>query len=326
MKPGRKSISSTAIYLVLMNLPPDLRFREENMFLIGIIPGPGKPSLEEINHYIRLIVDDLLIFWDPGVFFSKTAAHPQGRFALGMLIPIICDLPAARQISGFAAHSATYLCSICFLERDDIENICKESWEYRTREAHLESALTWLSLPTKNARAAHIREGGVRWPEFLRLPYWDPIRFTVIEPMHIHFLRNLMHHISYAWGMDPTKLSGDGILCHKVITPPCTLKTQPRKWKEKEGFLWKATFDVLRLQPHAVLWHLCFDCGLRRAGSTCMLAGHLIAWVSFTLPPHEKCLKDVMLLAGPSASRDAAAHDFQGRIPRICAALARSAR
>lgn len=156
MKPGRKSISSTAIYLILMNLPPDLRFREENMFLIGVIPGSGKPSLDEINHYTRLIVNDLLAFWDPGVFFSRTAAYPEGRFALGVLIPIICDLPAARQISGFAGHSATYLCSICLLERDNIENISKDSWTYRTREAHLHSAEEWRSLSTKKARATHI--------------------------------------------------------------------------------------------------------------------------------------------------------------------------
>ncbi|KAH9842037.1 uncharacterized protein C8Q71DRAFT_700661, partial [Rhodofomes roseus] len=38
MKPGRRGISSTAIYLILMNLPPDLRYREENMFLVGMIP------------------------------------------------------------------------------------------------------------------------------------------------------------------------------------------------------------------------------------------------------------------------------------------------
>ena len=286
MKPGRKSISSTAIYLILMNLPPDLRFREENMFLIGIIPGPGKPSLDEINHYTRLIVNDLLVFWDPGVFFSATASHPEGRLALGALIPIICDLPAARQISGFAGHSATYLCSICLLERDDIENIMKSSWNYRTREAHARSAAVWLTLPTKKARATHIREGGVRWTEFLRLPYWNPIRFTVIETMHTHFLRNLMHHISYAWGMDAALPCGDGLLCHKVVAPPCAVRAQPRHWKAKEDLLWVATRETLQSQPHAVLWHLCYDRGLRRAGSARMLAGHLIEWVQI-LPKHD---------------------------------------
>jgi hypothetical protein len=45
MKEAKQTVSSTAIWLVLLNLPPHLRYRPENMFLAGIIPGPRKPSL-----------------------------------------------------------------------------------------------------------------------------------------------------------------------------------------------------------------------------------------------------------------------------------------
>src|ERR1051325_9500163 len=34
----------------------------------------------------------------------------------------------------------------------------------------------------------HVKETGVRWSEFLRLPYFDPIRFLIIDPMHCLFL------------------------------------------------------------------------------------------------------------------------------------------
>ena len=41
-----------AIYLVILNLPRQERYKKENMLLAGIIPGPKEPSLN-INSYFR---------------------------------------------------------------------------------------------------------------------------------------------------------------------------------------------------------------------------------------------------------------------------------
>ncbi|KJA13952.1 hypothetical protein HYPSUDRAFT_150978, partial [Hypholoma sublateritium FD-334 SS-4] len=57
-KTAKQKVSSTGIWLVLLNLPPSIRHLPENLYLAGIIPGPEKPSLTEINHYLQLIVDD----------------------------------------------------------------------------------------------------------------------------------------------------------------------------------------------------------------------------------------------------------------------------
>ena len=35
---------------------------------------------------------------------------------------------------------------------------------------------------------------GIRWSELLRLPYWDPTIFQVVEAMHNLFLGKLQHH------------------------------------------------------------------------------------------------------------------------------------
>ncbi len=40
------------------------------MFLAGIIPGPWKPSLSDINHSLNLLVDVLLEFFEPSVLYS----------------------------------------------------------------------------------------------------------------------------------------------------------------------------------------------------------------------------------------------------------------
>lgn len=55
MKEAKQQATSTGIYMVLMNFPPHLWFLPENMFLVGVVPGPGKPSLDEINHSLHLI-------------------------------------------------------------------------------------------------------------------------------------------------------------------------------------------------------------------------------------------------------------------------------
>lgn len=44
------------IYLVVLNLPREDRFNEENMILAGVIPGPTEPKMN-INSYLEPLVD-----------------------------------------------------------------------------------------------------------------------------------------------------------------------------------------------------------------------------------------------------------------------------
>lgn len=283
MKPGRPSGGSSALYAVLLSLPPDLRFLEENMFLIGIIPGPNKPSLDQIDHFAQLIVDDLLKFWDPGVYFSRTAYATSGRFTRGALLPMICDLTAARQISGFASHSSTYFCSVCEIRQDDIEHIDKSTWAYRSVDQHRQQAAMWCTLPNDTSRKAHVKQGYARATQFLRLPYWDSVRFTVVESMHAHYLNNLKHHIRDTWGMSADHLSGDGVLWYARTVPPCAQRDDPEAWNRILKHLQEDSLQQLTRLKYGQLWHLCFDRDLRRAGTKHMLAERLLQWVSSLL-------------------------------------------
>lgn len=277
-KPGRAGISTNGLYAILMNLPPDMRLQQDNMFLAGAIAG--KPSLDQINHFVKLVVDNMLQFWTPGVYFSRTSKFPTGRFSLGALLPLICDLLAARQISGFPSPTSTYLCSVCDMTQDDIENLEKTTWCYRTEESHRDKANIWRTLPNEDARKRFIKEGGVRWTEFLRLPYWKPNQFTVLESMHAHNLRNLRHHIWTTWGMSTMLLSGDGCLWFRRQVPACTSRSKPDVWRTKISLLRTATVDELKAETHSVLWHLCYSLNLRRSGSKKMLVRNLAKWVS----------------------------------------------
>ena len=78
MKEAKQTVSSMAIWLTLLNLPHHLHNRPENMFLAGVIPGPRKPSLSNINHSIKLLIDVLRKLFDPGIWFSRTARYREG--------------------------------------------------------------------------------------------------------------------------------------------------------------------------------------------------------------------------------------------------------
>ena len=58
-------ISFGAIYLTVQNLPCEHRYKEENIILVGMIPGPKEPSLS-INSYLSPLVEELKLGWDKG--------------------------------------------------------------------------------------------------------------------------------------------------------------------------------------------------------------------------------------------------------------------
>ena len=222
-KKGGKSHSIGAIYLACLNLPPDVRYRPENIYLAGIIPGPKEPSLHELNHFLRPLVDDLLKLWHQGVYLNRTSSSRFGRLVRAAIIPLVCDLPALRKTAGFAGHSSAHFCSFCRLKKKDMNDTDRAAWPAPlSRAEHLTYARQWRDAGS--ARRNEIFENwGVRWSELLRLPYWDPTRFAVIDTMHNLFLGELKHHCVEVWGIDVKDKSGGA----KKL-PPHTPEQQKR--------------------------------------------------------------------------------------------------
>ena len=44
------------MYLTVQNLPRNIRFKEENVLLVGVIPGPSEPELA-MNAYLSPLVE-----------------------------------------------------------------------------------------------------------------------------------------------------------------------------------------------------------------------------------------------------------------------------
>ncbi|GET56027.1 hypothetical protein GLOIN_2v1883106 [Rhizophagus irregularis DAOM 181602=DAOM 197198] len=147
--------STGAIYTVICNLPHNIRFKRENLLLLGMLLG------------------------------KKIRAA---------LIMVSCDIPAARKICGHV--SALVSCHRC-QKKANYENHQHnfagmgdmEDWFVaRDSNEHLQNALSWRWCNSDASRKRFVKQTGVRWSELLRLPYFDPIHFTIIDLMHCLFL------------------------------------------------------------------------------------------------------------------------------------------
>lgn len=211
-KQGGKHVSFGAIYLICNNLPIHLRYRIENVYIVGIIPGPNEPSGYEINHILRPLIDDLMRAWSPGLHLARTALNTFGTLVRCAVIPLICDLLAARKVAGFAGlgqHEGKF-CSFCLLDSSCIGDTNFSSWRRRTWAEHLGLAKMWRDAPTEYVQEQIYKTSGVRWSELLRLPYWNPTSFTVVDSMHNFFVGDLQHHCRNVFGMSLAKPASEG--------------------------------------------------------------------------------------------------------------------
>lgn len=256
-KHGGATASTGALYMVCLNLPPHLRHRVENIFLVSIIPGPHEPSLVEINELIRPLVDDLLCFWKKGVYYTRTYKYDRRRLVRCALVPVICDLPAARQMMAFASHSSRHFCCYCGLQSEDMENLDVEKWPpgVSSREEYVEIAERWKAAPAKVQKTL-FEQHGIRYSELLRLPYWDPTSYVVIDSMHGILLGLLRHHCRVLWEMNIQVADGDGT----TRTKP-TKRDGPTPEKMDEGWdiLHRGTTNDMKTLNLGVLEEMCIQ-------------------------------------------------------------------
>ncbi|KIK15242.1 hypothetical protein PISMIDRAFT_115463, partial [Pisolithus microcarpus 441] len=236
---GKKS-SCGAIYMICLNLPPELRYRPENIFLVGIIPGPHEPSLHQINHLLRPLVDDLLIAWHHGIRFSQTALHPAGRTVRCAVVPLL-------------------------------------TWPRITLQEHLSIAEQWRDAVSDAARRVIYDKHGIRWTELLRLPYWDPTKFTLLDTMHTFLLVLIQKHCREIWGMDDQLDDGPGATYDKLIMnqPPSYDQVQNGLCILREG-----SVDDLRRLSEPLLRFMCRELQVRFGGRKGRLVEQLINLVS----------------------------------------------
>lgn len=178
-----------AIYLTIMNLPREIRFKQENVILVGLIPGPREPK-HDINALLLPLVQELLRLWD-GVEMEVLGNSVLVRCAL---LCVSCDIPASRKVSGFLGHSAELGCSKCykkfygFLGQRNYSGFDRSQWVMRTAQEHRRNVSEIEKCTTLTKRNELESKYGCRYSVLLDLPYFDPIAMTVIDPMHNLYL------------------------------------------------------------------------------------------------------------------------------------------
>jgi hypothetical protein len=215
-KQAGKSISIGVITLVCLNLPPDIRYKPENMFVVAIIPGPHEPDPDEMNYFLSPLVDELLDLWSPGVYVTRTHLHRCGRLVRCALVCVVCDLPAARKVGGFASYAHNFFCSVCWSELGPSDKKYSDfnysAWKWRTSDECRACAEIYQTSVTAGAAQKAFDDSGIRSSDLLRLPYFELPQMVVVDPMHNLFLGLLKTHFINVIGVDNRKKQGKKII------------------------------------------------------------------------------------------------------------------
>lgn len=108
------------------------------------------------------------------------------------LICTACDIPASRKVSGFVGHNAFRGCSRClktfpteaFGQKPDYTGTDRSSWAPRKMEVHRKQSILHKQCNTLQKQKEIEHEYGCRYSVLLELPYYNIIRYCVIDPMH----------------------------------------------------------------------------------------------------------------------------------------------
>ena len=184
--------SMGAIYLTIQNLPRHMRYKEENVMLVGLIPGPSEPKLN-INSYLTPLVEELKVAWEKGIQLpTRNGSVASFRVALSC---VSCDIPASRKVCGFLGHNAKLGCNKCLkqfetptLGQTNYSGFDRGNWPCRSAENHRHNVRETLIQNTKTTQRNKETELGCRYSTLLQLVYFDPVRYTVIDLMHNLYL------------------------------------------------------------------------------------------------------------------------------------------
>ena len=191
-----------AIYLTVMNLPYHLRFKREFVILAGIIPGPREPK-RDVNSYLRPLISELLDLWNG--MPMEVIGEDKKRNIRCALICVACDMPASRKTCGFLGHTAKLGCNKCkkvftgSIGNKNYSGFDRENWESRSNLDHRSCIATISQSRNQTERNQLESELGCRYSVLLDLPYFDPVRMTVIDPMHNLFLGTAKYLIKNVW-------------------------------------------------------------------------------------------------------------------------------
>ncbi|KAH7872191.1 uncharacterized protein C8R40DRAFT_1053087, partial [Lentinula edodes] len=206
-----KTRSTGITSLVCLNLPLTMRNDPAWIFIPGLIQGKTEPDAKnaEHRHYWRLLIDEFSAGYSRGLqpyHTYRTHCNGQGlneRVFRVAIAGVLMDFKAARPFAGFLDVTSHHTCFLCkcwhraHLGRTDYEN-----WETAAVEFLKEGAEAWCNAKTPKDREEVEFFYGTRYSELWRLPYWNPIKQLMVDPMHILFLILMQRFAREVLGLD----------------------------------------------------------------------------------------------------------------------------
>ena len=167
------------------------------------VPWPNEPQLN-VNSFLCPLVDELLEFPDGIPMNVYSFSTPQ--ILRCSLLCVACDMPASRKVAGFLRHGANLACTKClkffpggFGEKKDCLGFNRSQWPPRSNSKHCSGVETIAKCKVKTHREKREPELGCRYSVLLKLPYFDPIWMTIIDPMHNLYLGTAKHVLKDVW-------------------------------------------------------------------------------------------------------------------------------
>ena len=145
--------------------------------------------------YLSPIVEDLKRLYT-GVVMPNPSSFCGTTLIRAIVSCVSCDLPATRKACGFYSFSSRHGCSKClkqfvttsFGTKPDYSGYDTSVWHPRKLETHIAKAFAAKEAQTASAQLQIEQSYGVRYSVLLNLPYFDVIRYHVVDPMHALFL------------------------------------------------------------------------------------------------------------------------------------------
>ena len=230
--------------------------------MVGVIPGPRKPKLN-INSYLQHLVAELNKLWTNGIIVKAHGSMELEVFR-GALLCVGCDVPAARKVCGFMGHASNKGCSKCtkifpgsVITKIDFPGF--EPCPPRINFEHRQSAQEVINQTSAGDCFDTEQKYGMRYTELMSLPYFDCVRFHVIDPMQNLFTGTAKHVMKNIWLDSDNPLLEKKNLLHMQeklgkLKVPSDVGRMPRKIQNSYGGFTADSMEIF----HFIIFNLCF--------------------------------------------------------------------
>ena len=187
---------------MILNLPREVRYKIENIILVGVITRTKGTTFT--HEFIYNSTSPRTYSCLPRMDNSYQAYNYKICMHTTLCWLYVSDIPATRKLCGFLGHSAQLGCSKClkkfstsgFGERMNFARYNRDDWTLRCSSSHKAQCAEFLTANSKTAIQELEVKYGMRYSALVDLPLYDSIRFAAIDPMHNLLLGTAKHMMS----------------------------------------------------------------------------------------------------------------------------------